>query len=132
MKKIIALAPAVLFALAATVGQAQTTTSGVSSFVASTKSTPGCPMVKLHIIRNDTALTGVVFFADGSGVSSVKGTTDGKKFSYTMTSIEGKGPTGDVVGTISPDGLIMSKEVGTKCGLTARIPAYADVLDRGG
>jgi hypothetical protein len=88
--------------------------------------------MKLHILRSDSNLSGVVFYADGSGVSTVKGTTDGKKFSYTLTPVSGHGPTGEVVGTVSADGMIMSHNVGTSCGFAATIPRYADVLDHGG
>lgn len=132
MRIILASAAAVLLMVAAPASNAQTSTSGDSTFVGATKAKAGCPATKIHIVRADTLLTGVVFFANGSGVSSVKGTTDGKKFSYTMTSISGQGPVGEVVGTVSPDGMITSNQVGTSCGLTATIPRYADVLDRGG
>ncbi len=122
-----------LLAFGATASYAQPAiSSSDGSFVGGTSAKPGCPAVRLHILRAGNALSGVVFYADGSGISSVKGKTDGKTLDWKQTSISGHGPTGDVTGKISVDGAMTLNLTGTACNLTATLPQYNDVISRGG
>ncbi len=128
-------ATCLLLALGATSAMAQPANSGLGTdgtFVGATKASAGCPAVKLHIVRAGSALSGVVFYADGSGISSVKGTTDGKTLHWTETSVSGHGPTGEVTGKISSEGGLSLNKTGTTCSLTATLPMYNDVTARGG
>ncbi len=97
------------------------------SYVAETPARPGCPPAVLHIVRSGQSLSGVVFFKDGSGVSSVAGSTDGQTLSWRMASIRGNGPAGDVTGTISPKGSLHAQLAGTNCTLDAMVPRYAQI-----
>ncbi len=124
-----------LLALGATNAMAQPASSVLGTdgtFVGATKGSVGCPAVKLHILRAGGALSGVVFYADGSGISSVKGTTDGKTLKWMQTSVSGHGPTGEVTGKISSEGTLTLNKTGTSCDLTATLPMYNDVTARGG
>jgi len=124
-----------LLAFGATHAMAQPATSNMGTdgtFVGATKGSVGCPAVKLHILRAGSVLSGVVFYADGSGISSVTGTTDGKTLKWTQTSVSGHGPTGEVTGNISSVGTLTLNKTGTSCDLTAILPMYNDVTARGG
>ena len=115
---------AVLGLVSATSAHAQNSLSGGASYVAETSAKPSCRPAVLHILREGTALSGVVFFKDGSGVSSVQGTTDGKTFQWTMASMTGAGPQGEVTGDISPQGALRAKLTGTNCTLETTVPQY--------
>ena len=69
-------------------------------FVGMTKaSAAGCPNIGWRLARHDDGtITGISYYADASGVSSVKGTynQDGK-FDLQVASTKGKGPVGLVV-----------------------------------
>jgi len=95
---------------------------GHGSFVGTTKASSGCPSIVLHVLRDGSALSGVAFYANGSGVSSLSGSTNGGKFMWHSVSIKGKGPVGDVTGTVSPDGSMVAKLVGTTCSISATLP----------
>jgi hypothetical protein len=97
-------------------------TSGGGSFVGTTQDRPGCPAVTLHIIRSGSTLLGSVMYVNGGGMSSVHGQTDGRTLNWTMTPVEGKGPTGQVTGMISPEGRLQIQKVGTECTFTAYLP----------
>ena len=97
---------------------------GGASYVVETTAKPGCRAVVLHIIREGGALTGVVFFKDGSGVSSVKGTTDGHTLQWTMAPLNGSGPTGQVTGQVSSVGNLTARLTGTDCTLETTVPQY--------
>ena len=102
---------------------AQTPGPGGSSFVGRTTPTPGCPGVELHVIREGSALSGVVFYPDGSGVSSIQGSIQqGGAFSWHQTSIKGSGPAGDVTGTVTQDGKLKAKLTGTICSFETTLP----------
>ena len=101
---------------------AQQPSPGGASYVAQTAAKPGCRSVVLHVIREGGQLSGVAFYADGTGVSSVKGMSDGSKFNWTMDSLSGNGPKGDVTGTISPQGALKATLTGTACTLDLLIP----------
>ena len=88
---------------------------GSGSFVGRVPATPGCPAVEMHIIRQNTIITGIVFYPNGSGVSRVSGQFNGNAFSWQDTPIEGKGPTSTVTGTLSPDGRLRISRSGTSC-----------------
>jgi hypothetical protein len=98
--------------------------TGTASFVGTTTGRPGCPPVTLHIVRNGSTLMGSAFYTDGSGMSSIHGQTDGKSIKWTMESVEGKGPVGDVTGTISSLGRMEVKKVGTTCSFETYLPSY--------
>ena len=95
---------------------------GGASLVGQTRASAGCPAVGLHIIREGSQLSGVVFNLDGSGTSKVSGTTDGKTFSWHDTPVNGNGPTGDVSGTVSPQGVFRSAKAGTPCTFDTLLP----------
>ena len=94
-------------------GVASAQPTGGGSFVGTTSETQDCPAVTLHVLRSGPTLIGTAFFVNGSGTSSVHGQTDGKTLNFKMASVEGKGPVGDVTGTISPQGLLQIQKVGT-------------------
>ena len=106
--------------------QAQDAPIAGASYVLETSAKPGCRPAVLHIVRNGFALSGVVFFKDGSGVSSVTGTTDGKAFQWTMARIRGAGPQGEVTGQVLPVGALQAKLTGSNCTLEATVPQYHD------
>ena len=103
-----------------------------ASYVAETTASSSCRAAVLHIIRSGVALSGVVFFKDGSGASSVNGDTDGRTFRWTMASMTGSGPVGEVTGSVSPDGALQAKLAGTNCTLTTVIQRYRDVYNGSG
>jgi hypothetical protein len=98
---------------------------GGDFYVKETTAQPGCPAAVLHILRSGQTLSGVVFFKDGSGTSSVSGTTDGTKVNFTMTPMSGNGPKGDVTGQVSPQGSLQLQLVGTNCKLKTMVPVYS-------
>ncbi len=104
--------------------QARQMSSG-DSYVKETAGSPGCPPVVLHVLRSGQTLSGVVFFKDGSGVSSVQGTTDGTNVNWTMTPMSGNGPKGEVTGRVSPQGSLRLQLTGTNCTLKTMVPLYS-------
>ena len=103
------------------VASAQTTLGG-GSFVGTTQDRPGCPAVTLHIIRSGSTLLGSVMYVNGGGMSSIHGQTNGSTLNWTMTPVEGKGPTGQVTGTITPEGRLQIQKVGTECTFATYLP----------
>ena len=87
-------------------------------FVSMTKaSVAGCPNIGWRLARHDDGtITGISYYADASGVSSVKGTynQDGK-FDLQVASTMGKGPVGTVVGQRKPDGGLVADLKGDGC-----------------
>ncbi len=132
MRLLMVSTAALLLTLAAPTAFAQISPMGDGSFVGRTRGTSACPSVTLHILRDASVLSGVVFYSNGSGVSTVKGTTDGKTINWVQTSVSGKGPTGKVTGTVSAAGAMDIHLVGTDCELKVTLPVYNDVLNRGG
>ena len=116
----------VTLALASPAAFGQSMTGG-ASYVVETTAKPGCRPVVFHVVREGGTLSGVVFFKDGSGVSSVNGTTDGSTVSWTMSSLSGSGPTGNVTGQISPQGGLAARLSGTNCTLDTTVPQYRDL-----
>jgi len=135
MRVFTSAATAVALTLAAPAAFAQPVTGTVSennlTYVGSTPSSPGCPAERLHILRANGILSGVVFYADGSGVSKISGKSNGKTFRWVQTSISGHGPSGTVTGTVSDEGA-MDIHLGGTCELKTTLPRYNDVLSRGG
>jgi hypothetical protein len=113
-------------ALALNCGVAVAQPAGGASLVGQTRAAPGCPAVGLHIIREGAQLSGVVFNLDGTGVSKVEGSTQGSTFMWHDTVMSGKGPTGDVSGTISPQGVFKSAKAGTPCTFDTLLPMQND------
>ena len=102
---------------------AQADIVGGGSMVGQTKASPGCPSVVLHILRNATQISGVAFYADGSGVSQVQGAMGpNNTFAWHQTSISGNGPPGDVTGTLEPNGALKVQLVGTTCTFETVLP----------
>jgi hypothetical protein len=104
-------------------------------FVGMTKaSVAGCPNIGWRLARHeDGTVTGIAYFADASGASSVKGTYDKNgKFNLQVVSTMGKGPEGTVVGQRNPDGGLVADLTGQGCSnshLTMRgIPNLADSM----
>ena len=98
--------------------------TGGASYAVETPAKPGCRAAVLHIVREGSELTGVVFFKDGSGVSTVHGSTDGRTLQWTMTPASGNGPTGEVTGQISPQGSLTARLTGSNCTLDTTVPQY--------
>ena len=96
---------------------------GGGSFVGTTRERPGCPAVTLHIVRSGSTLIGTAMYVNGSGMSSIHGQTDGKTVNWTMTSVEGRGPTGQVAGTISPTDWLQIRKVGIECTFELYLPS---------
>ncbi len=113
---------AALCALLLSCGVAAAQSPGGGSLVGRTRAAPGCPAVGLHILREGGQLSGVVFNLDGSGLSRVQGTVDGNTFQWHDTVVSGNGPTGDVSGTISPQGVFRSAKAGTPCTFDTLLP----------
>ena len=110
-----ALAGALCIAGAAVSASAQTNTVTQTvtgnTMVGSASGTPACPSVHWTLVRQYAApaksgpLAGVVFYNDGSGMSRMTGASqaDGT-FKLNLTSVDGKGPTGTIVGARKPNG----------------------------
>ena len=109
----------------ANLAQAQDMAGG-ASYAVETTAKPGCRAVVLHIVREGGELSGVVFFKDGSGVSTVKGSTDGHTLQWTMTPASGNGPSGQVTGQVSSAGSLTARLAGTNCTLETTVPQFRD------
>lgn len=87
-------------------------------FVGVTKAAvAGCPNIGWRLARHDDGtVTGISYYADASGVSSVNGTysKDGG-FEFQVASTMGKGPNGTVVGQRGPDGGLVADLKGEGC-----------------
>ncbi len=101
--------------------------TGGASYAVETTAKPGCRAAVLHIVREGGELSGVVFFKEGSGVSSVKGSTDGRTLQWTMTPVSGEGPKGDVTGQVSSTGNLAAHLAGTNCTLETTVPQYHEL-----
>jgi hypothetical protein len=113
-------------------GVASAQMTGGGSFVGTTSETPDCPAVTLHVLRSGPTLIGTAFFVNGSGTSSIHGQTDGRTLSWKMVPVEGKGPSGEVTGTLSPEGLLQIQKVGTSCTFNAMLPMFHENTGQGG
>ena len=121
MRRIYAIATGGLL-MAAGAGSAVAQNPGGASLVGRTTPAPGCAAVGVHIIREGNQLSGVVFFLDGSGVSRVNGSVNGSTFQWHDTPTTGTGPTGDVTGTVSSQGVFQSAKSGTNCTFDKVLP----------
>lgn len=90
-----------------------------------------CPPMSWHLsamsIGATIGLNGVIWYTDGSGISSARGaaTTDGR-FDMVVTPVTGNGPRGRVSGRRNPDGSIDVRMNGTGCShLDMRLPPGA-------
>ena len=85
----------------------------------------GCPGLR-YIFRGASASpVGYVWFTDGSGMSKATGTMDLQtgKFSLTLKSIDGNGPTGTVEGVKSPNtGVVTGELKGPGCSNVTLTP----------
>ena len=108
------------------VAQAQQIPVGGATFTGSAPDRPGCPAIRIHLTQSGQTLAGFVYYANGSGVSRLEGTTDGRRFSWDETNWTGKGPTGHVEGTINQQGNMHVQLVGTNCSFDAVLPLYND------
>jgi hypothetical protein len=108
--------------LVGTLGVAHAQLGAGGSFVGTTQERPGCPAATMHIVRSGSTLLGTIFFVNGSGTSSIHGQTDGRTLSWTMTPVEGKGPSGQVTGTVSGNGQLRIQKVGTECTFETFLP----------
>lgn len=80
-------------------------------------SVAGCPNIQWRVARHaDGSITGIVFYSDMSGMSTVTGTEDSSgHFTATMTKGMGDGPVGTVTGTRSADGTLTAVMKGEGC-----------------
>lgn len=88
-----------------------------------------CPGIAYRIIPDGDTPTGYVWFRDLSGLSRAAGTYDPATgaFKLTLTSIDGKGPTGVVEGT-SKNGTMMAKVTGPGCSET-KVGSFKPAVD---
>ena len=87
-------------------------------FVGMTKaSAAGCPNIGWRLARHDDGtITGISYYADASGVSSVKGTySQNGTFDLQVTSTMGNGPVGTVTGQRSQNGALVADLKGEGC-----------------
>ncbi len=119
---LVSTATGLLFTSTLHIAVALAQSPGGASLVGQTKASPGCPAVELHITREGDQLSGIVFNRDGSGVSQVSGVVEGNTFHWHDTPIRGNGPTGDVSGTVSPQGILQSTKTGTPCTFDKVLP----------
>lgn len=124
--KATSLSAVALCALSLSCGVAAAQSPGGASLVGQTRPSSGCPAVGLHIIREGSQLSGVVFNLDGSGLSKVQGSVNGSAFQWHDTVVSGNGPTGDVSGTVSPQGAFRSAKAGTPCTFNTLLPMAND------
>lgn len=77
----------------------------------------GCPYIEWRIARHqDGAVTGIFYYSDMTGISSVTGTMDDAgHFQLTLKSRTGEGPVATVLGTRSANGDVDAKMVGDGC-----------------
>jgi len=80
-------------------------------------SVAGCPNIGWRLARHaDGTVTGLSYYADASGASSVNGTYDKDgKFDLKVVSTMGKGPEGTVVGQRNPNGGLVADLKGAGC-----------------
>ena len=88
-------------------------------FVGMTKaSVAGCPSIGWRLARhdNDHTISGIAYYADASGASSVKGTySQNGTFDLQVTSTMGNGPVGTVTGQRSQNGALVADLKGEGC-----------------
>jgi len=87
-------------------------------FVGMTKaSVAGCPNIGWRLARHDDGtITGISYYADASGASSVKGTySQNGTFDLQVTSTMGNGPVGTVTGQRSQNGALVADLKGEGC-----------------
>ena len=87
-------------------------------FVAMTKSSvAGCPNIGWRLARHsDGTISGIAYYADASGASTVTGRVDSAgKSTLTLTSMMGKGPVGTVTGQRSQNGALEADLKGEGC-----------------
>jgi hypothetical protein len=87
-------------------------------FVGMTKaSVAGCPSIGWRLARHDDGtITGISYYADASGASSVKGTySQNGTFDLQVTSTMGNGPVGTVTGQRSQNGALVADLKGAGC-----------------
>ena len=80
-------------------------------------SVAGCPNLQWRIARHDDGTAaGIAWYSDLSGVSQIKGSSDAAgEFHLQLTSLQGKGPVGTVVGHRAPDGGLVADLTGEGC-----------------
>lgn len=105
---------------AATVGMSQVSVGaaaprGYSGQAAS--SVPGCPYLAWRLVRNaDASVTGIAYYSDLSGLSTVKGTSNSAgQFQLMLTPSMGNGPSGTVVGARTARGAVEADLRGQGC-----------------
>jgi hypothetical protein len=83
-------------------------------------SVAGCPYILWRLARHDDGkVTGIVYYSDLSGVSSVTGSLDqAGKLHLNLTSAIGNGPVGNVDGTRSAKGKVNAVLKGQGCANT--------------
>jgi hypothetical protein len=93
--------------------------NGASSFMghaaAPKEMAKQCPGIEWLVRAENGQVTGYAAFDDGSGVSKLAGTyTPAGAFTFTVTSLDGHGPAGDVTGSRTKAGMT-AKLVGQGC-----------------
>lgn len=80
-------------------------------------SVPGCPYLAWRLVKHDNGdITGIAYYSDLSGLSTVKGTsTSSGQFHLVLTPELGHGPSGTVDGTRSSRGAVVATMKGEGC-----------------
>jgi len=107
-----------LVAATTVVGMPATAAPPVAGFVGSANSSvAGCPYIAWRLARHENGdVTGIAYYSDMSGVSSVTGTVNqAGQFHLTLTSSMGNGPVGTVTGSRSAKGVVTAKLTGEGC-----------------
>jgi hypothetical protein len=79
-------------------------------------SVTGCPNIMWRLARHDDGtVTGIVYYADMSGVSNATGRAAGGTFEFTLAPSMGNGPAGSVSGTRTSAGRVRARLTGTGC-----------------
>jgi hypothetical protein len=118
MNKLIATLAAVgAVSLSAIVSESVVAASPRPGYVGQTSSSvAGCPNIQWRLAKaDDGKITGIVYYADMSGVSAAEGMAEGGKFHITTTSTMGNGPVSTIDGTRTPQGNATATMVGAGC-----------------
>jgi len=125
----VAILSAGLAAYAAPVGPALADVSGDLGYAYYTGHSPSsvkaCPMIAYQFRGLSATPVGYVWFMDASGVSKATGKMDltSGKFSLSLTSLDGNGPTGEVEGVRDPEtGVVTAELKGPGCSNRKLLP----------
>ena len=121
--KLAALLPVCCLALGTAFAQSEGGTAGY--YQGFTPNVKGCPTIHYVFRGLSASPVGYVWFSDASGISKAVGNMDLNtgKFSLGLTSLDGKGPTGEVEGVRDPHtGVVTAQLKGPGCSNLTLLP----------